>query len=134
MQNAGYQVWVCPESVVYHVGGGTLQKTNPKKTYYNFRNGLILLLKNLPSNKLTTVIGIRLLLDHVAAYRFLFQGKFGDFRAISRAHRHFFSRYAYWRRKRKIMKNNTAYFHPEVYRKSIVWSHFVRKIRTYREL
>jgi GT2 family glycosyltransferase len=134
IQNAGYEVWVCPESVVYHVGGGTLQKSNPRKTYYNFRNGLILLLKNLPSNKLLRVIGMRLLLDHVAAYRFLFQGKWGDFKAIAAAHRHFLLKYGHWRKKRMVLKNNIAYFNPQVYRHSIVWTHFIKKLRTYKEL
>jgi len=134
VQNAGYEVWVCPESFVYHVGGGTLQKSNPRKTYFNFRNGLILLLKNLPPHKVFAVISFRLILDHVAAYRFLFQGKFGDFKAIAKAHRHFILRYGYWRKKRSVLKNNAAYFHPQVYRKSIVWTHFIKKINTYKDL
>jgi GT2 family glycosyltransferase len=134
LQNAGHEIWVCPESVVYHVGGGTLQKSNPRKTYYNFRNGLILLLKNLPSKKIFRVIFWRLVLDHVAAYRFLFQGKFGDFAAIAKAHRHFILRYGYWRKKRRDSEKHAAYFLPEVYRKSIVWAHFVKKVKTYKDL
>jgi GT2 family glycosyltransferase len=134
IQNAGYEVWICPQSIVYHVGGGTLQKSNPRKTYYNFRNGLVLLLKNLPSNQLTGIITMRLILDHVAAYRFLFQGKFGDFKAIARAHRHFVFRYGYWRKKRKGNDQYSAYYNPGVYRGSIVWAHFAKKINTYKEL
>ncbi len=134
IQNAGYEVWTCPESVVYHVGGGTLQKSNPRKTYYNFRNGLILLLKNLPSNKIARVILARLLFDHIAAYRFLLQGKFGDFKAIASAHKHFLLHYKHWRKKRQVLKNNIAYFNPEVFRGSIVWQHFIRKVRHYSQL
>jgi GT2 family glycosyltransferase len=134
LKNAGHEVWVCPNSVVYHVGGGTLQKTNPKKTYYNFRNGLILLLKNLPKGKLFQVIFMRLLIDHVAAYRFLFQGKIGDFKAIAAAHSNFILKLPKWKKKRIIHNGNKAYFGHQVYRKSIVWAHFIKKIKTFKEL
>lgn len=134
IRNAGHQVWICPESIVYHVGGGTLQKTNPRKTYYNFRNGLILLLKNLPKGKILRVILFRLLLDHIAAYRFLFQGKTGDFKAIAAAHRHFILKLSYWKKKRKEFNGNTAYYSNEVYKGSIVWAHFIKGKKTFKEL
>lgn len=134
LQNAGHQIWICPESVVYHVGGGTLQKTNPRKTYYNFRNGLILLLKNLPSNKLTSVLVFRIFLDNIAAVRFLMQGKWGDFKAITSAHRHFLLKYQYWKSKRVVHQDNTAYFSTNVYKGSIVWAHFKQKIKTFSGL
>ena len=134
LQNAGHQVWVCPESKVYHVGGGTLQKSNPRKTYYNFRNGLILLLKNLPKGKVFWVICMRLVLDHVAAYRFLFQGKTGDFKAIAAGHRHFILRLKYWRSKRRVVNGNKAYFSDLVLKTSIVKKHFIQKCRTFTEV
>lgn len=134
LQNAGHEVWVCPESKVFHVGGGTLQKSNPRKTYFNFRNGLILLLKNLPPGKLFGVICMRLIFDHVAAYRFLFQGKFGDFKAIAAAHRHFILRFGYWKSKRRIVDGNKAYFEKEVLNGSVVYRHFVKKKLTFPEL
>ena len=134
LKNAGHEIWVCPESKVFHVGGGTLQKTNPRKTYYNFRNGLILLLKNLPKGKVFWVICMRLLLDHIAAYRFLFQGKIGDFKAIAAAHRHFILKLKYWKSKRKIFDGNKAYHSAQVLRSSIVWKHFILKCRTFGKL
>ena len=134
LQNAGSEVWICPQSVVYHVGGGTLQKSNPRKTYYNFRNGLILLLKNLPPGKVFPVICMRLLLDHIAAYRFLFQGKTGDFKAIAAAHRHFVLRLGQWKKKRKVLNGNRAYYGSEVLRGSIVWAHFIKKISVFSQL
>lgn len=134
LQNHGYEIWVSPESIIYHVGGGTLQKSNPRKTYYNFRNGLILLLKNLPKGKVFWVICFRLLLDHVAAYRFLFQGKIGDFKAIAAAHRHFILRLRYWKSKRVIVNGNKAYYSNQVLKGSIVWKHFIGKCRTFTEL
>ncbi len=134
LQNMGYEVWVCPESVVYHLGGGTLQKENPRKTYYNFRNGLILLLKNLPKNKLLRIIFMRLLLDHVAAYRFLFQGKFGDFKAIAKAHFHFIFKLKYWYNKRQKNSTTNVYNSPLVLKQSIVWQYFKNKKQTFIEL
>lgn len=134
IQNAGYQVWICPQSKVYHVGGGTLQKSNPRKTYYNFRNGLILLLKNLPAGKILPVLVFRLILDHVAAYRFLFQGKTGDFKAIAAAHRHFILRFGFWRKKRKVVNGNKAWYNTCVYRGSIVKAHFISKVKYFTGL
>lgn len=134
IRNAGHQVWICPESEVYHVGGGTLQKTNPRKTYYNFRNGLILLLKNLPPGKVFRTIFMRLVLDHVAAYRFLFQGKIGDFKAIAAAHRHFILRLGYWKKKRKVVNGNKSLYTDEVLHTSIVWTHFIKKKKFFSDL
>lgn len=133
LHHNGYKVMVSPKSVVYHVGGGTLQKSNPKKTYYNFRNGLILLIKNLPSNKLVPILFMRLLLDHIAAYRWLFQGKYGDFFAVAKAHRHFIFRLSYWFKKRGET-NKEIYHSSLVYKKSIALSHYLSKINKYKEL
>ncbi len=133
LHHNGYKVMVCPKSVVYHVGGGTLQKSNPKKTYYNFRNGLILLIKNLPSNKLVPILFMRLLLDHIAAYRWLFQGKYGDFFAVAKAHRHFIFRLSYWFKKRGET-NKEIYHSLLVYKKSIALSHYLSKVNKYKEL
>lgn len=133
LHHHGYKIMVCPKSIVYHVGGGTLQKSNPKKTYYNFRNGLILLIKNLPANKLIPILFMRLLLDHIAAYRWLFQGKFGDFFAVAKAHRHFIFRLKYWYNKRN-KKYSDIYKSPLVFKKSIALVHYLKKINTYSQL
>lgn len=86
LNRAGYKVMYCGDSQVYHVGGATLDHANPRKTYYNFRNGLILLIKNLKSHQLIYKLPIRLLLDWIAAHQFLFSGKGRDFLAVFRAH------------------------------------------------
>ena len=88
-KNSGYDVRYCPRSVVYHVGGGTLPKSSPFKTRLNFRNNLCMLYKNLPDSRLQTVIRRRLVLDGVAAVKFLVQGHFGEFKAVSTAHSDF---------------------------------------------
>ncbi|MFT6028269.1 MAG: GT2 family glycosyltransferase [Bacteroidia bacterium] len=92
LKRAGYKIMVQPASVVYHVGGGTLPKSNPWKTFLNFRNGLELLVKNLPKSKLIPVLFVRMMLDGVAAVKFLLGGQVGDFVAIFRGHLAFYAR------------------------------------------
>lgn len=129
MQNKGYSVWVEPLSKVYHVGGGTLQSDNPKKTYLNFRNNLFLLIKNYDFWKVYPVIFLRLLLDGVAAIRFLFQGKFKHFVAIIEAHFSFhFNHIKYLKDRRKQKTPKT------IYSKSIVWEYYIRKRKKYQKL
>jgi GT2 family glycosyltransferase len=86
LQNAGYELYVVPQSVVYHVGGGTLNKVSPQKTYLNFRNNLITLTKNSSRKFLFIKLFYRMILDGVAAYKFLFEGQPTHFWAVARAH------------------------------------------------
>lgn len=89
LKNMGCKVMYCAQSVVYHVGGGTLNAENPFKTYLNFRNNLLLLKKNLPFLKAFFVIIIRFWMDLLAIVRFLAEGKRKDAWAVSRAHQNF---------------------------------------------
>lgn len=82
-----------PQSVVYHVGGGTLKKESPRKTFLNFRNNLLMLYKNLPPEELAPVMRVRAVLDYVAALSFLLKGQFSNARAVVTARR----QYAAWR-------------------------------------
>ena len=88
-KNAGYRVEYCPESTVYHVGGGTLPKSNPRKTFLNFRNNMALLYKNLPQKRLHRVLTLRIVLDYVAAFKFLLERKPQEYKAVFNAHRAF---------------------------------------------
>jgi GT2 family glycosyltransferase len=91
LKNKGYKIMVQPKSVVYHVGGGTLNSSSPFKTHLNFRNNLKMLFKNLPLPYLFTVIPTRLVLDGVAAITFFNQPKgLQHFLAIAKAHFSFF--------------------------------------------
>ena len=92
IKRAGYNIKIQPASTVYHVGGGTLSKSNPFKTFLNFRNGLELLAKNLPKNQLVPKIFIRMILDGVAAIKFLVAGQPKDFLAVIHAHFGFYKR------------------------------------------
>jgi len=81
---------VCvPQSTVYHVGGATLKKENPHKTFLNFRNNLVMLYKNLPQEELGPVMRVRAVLDYVAALSFLLKGQFPNMWAVLRARRAF---------------------------------------------
>jgi GT2 family glycosyltransferase len=90
LKRMGYSIFFIPSSTVYHVGGGTLSRGNPMKTFLNFRNNLLLLYKNLPPGKRSGIMCTRKVLDAVSAFRFLFQGSFGDFRAVAGAHMSFY--------------------------------------------
>jgi hypothetical protein len=86
----GYRIVCVPESVVYHVGGGTLPKSNPMKTFLNFRNNLTMLYKCLPENELAHVMRVRWVLDYLAAWEMLIlKHNWGDFCAVYRARRAF---------------------------------------------
>ena len=89
VKNAGYRVMYSPQSVLYHVGGGTLPKSNPFKTQLNFRNNLSMLYKNLPDERLQHVLRLRMLLDRVAAVKFLVEGHLGEYRAVRTAHKEY---------------------------------------------
>ena len=101
LKNASYKVYCCPQSQVYHIGGGTLPKNSPRKTYLNFRNNLSLLVKNLPKKRVHRIILYRILLDWVAALKFLFEGCPKDFGMVFKAHWDFYRRLKSLREKRK---------------------------------
>ena len=130
LHNFGYQVKYTPKSVVYHIGGATLNSQNPKKTFYNFRNSLFNLLKNVPSNKIVLVIFVRLILDGLAAFKFLFEFKFEHFTAIFKAHLSFYNYLPKMLKKRQNTPNNPDYFT----KISVVWSHYSKQINIYSEL
>ncbi|WP_337042215.1 glycosyltransferase family 2 protein [Emticicia sp. 17c] len=127
MKNAGYQVFYCADSMVYHVGGGTLHKSNPKKTFLNYRNGLAMLYKNLPANKLFGIIFMRLVLDGVSSIKFLLAGSLKDIWAILKAHFAFYAMIPRLQRQKNKQLN-------DIYQKSIVAAYFIRKQKTFKEL
>jgi len=132
---AGYRVCFLPDSVIYHIGGGTLSYSSPFKTYLNFRNSLFLLYKNLPDNKLNSVLFIRRIMDGLAAAYFLFQGSFSSVASVWRAHMDYYKSIDKLREKRKVVKKleiNNAY--ETVLNKSIVFEFYVKGHKTYRSL
>ena len=83
----GYQVWCVPASTVWHVGGGTLPNNSPRKLYFNYRNNLLMLYKNLPDSIRRHRIFVRMILDGMSASIYLVTGKWSFFRAVWKAHR-----------------------------------------------
>ena len=135
LQNAGHEVWYHGGSAVHHVGGGTLPKTNPRKTYLNFRNGLALLFKNAAPSELVGPMLQRLLLDGIAGLRFLAGGELGNFWAVLRAHFSFYGQLGYWRKQRRAARPHLRMAERAgVYNGSLVWAYFVRSKRKFSEL
>ncbi|WP_316932302.1 glycosyltransferase family 2 protein [Hymenobacter terrenus] len=133
--NAGHEVWYHGGSAVHHVGGGTLPKTNPRKTYLNFRNGLALLYKNAAPSELGLAMLQRLVLDGVAGLRFLAAGQGRHFLAVLRAHFSFYGRLSYWRKQRRTARPHLRLGErPGVYNGSLVWNYFGRGKRKFSEL
>lgn len=128
-RNKGHQITYIGTSTVYHVGGATLNEANSFKTYLNFRNSLFSLLKNLPSHKIPFLIFTRMVLDGVAAVRFVVQLKIPHAYAILKAHMSFYKNMS-----RMYSKRNALDYKKEYKVISIVWSYFAQNITTYNKL
>ncbi len=124
----GRKIYCIPESEVYHVGGGTLPKSNPMKTYLNFRNNLTMLYKNLSDKELKQVMRVRWFLDYLAAFEKLFlKRNWGDFEAIFKARKAFKA----WRKdfdedRRKIQASRVEESIPQVFDCSILWLYYAK--------
>lgn len=128
--NRGLSIKYVGSSVVYHVGGATLNQINPRKTYLNFKNSLLMLVKNLPKGKLFTTVFIRLFLDGIAAIKFLFEGKPKHTWAVLHAHFSFYMQLFNYLKERKGKQGSNKYYKIA----SIVWAYFVNKKRTFNSL
>lgn len=135
MRIMGYQIYCLPESKVYHVGGGTLPKSNPMKTYLNFRNNLTMLYKCLPEEDLKPVMRLRWFLDYLAAFQTLvLKRHVGDFKAVFRARRD----YKRWRKdfekdRQQIQKSRVGKdieYAPFL----LLWKYYVKGCKTYSQL
>lgn len=135
IKNMGFRIVYCPESRVYHLGGGSLPYGSPRKLYLNFRNNLSLLYKNLPQRKLLPTLFIRILLDGVAACHLLTQFNIRGFFSVFRAHLSFYGNLPSLRKKRKahdsFLKRT---MHPEMYKQSILWAYYIKNKKRFSEL
>jgi GT2 family glycosyltransferase len=119
--NEGYIIKYNSQSVVFHVGGATLQHGNPTKTFLNFRNSLLMLTKNLPQEKVFTILFSRMILDGVAGFQFLLKGKVKHFVAVLRAHWSFYGLFNdYYKKRNKFQKSD--YYNA----KSIVFQYYIK--------
>jgi GT2 family glycosyltransferase len=135
IKNAGYKIYTCGKSTIYHWGGGTLNYASFRKTFLNFRNSLAMVYKNHEPEGLAKDIFMRLILDGVAGVKFLLSGSFTGCWAIIRAHFNFYRHFGMWKLKREeTQKRVIKSKHQEIYQKSIVWEYFVKGKKEYRKL
>ena len=127
-KNRGYTIKYNSKSIVYHIGGATLNQGNPRKTFLNFRNSLFTLTKNLPQKKLFYLLFIRLILDGIAGLRFLWQGKWKHVFAILKAHFSFYFLFISMYKKRDVNQIENYY---EM--KSVVISYYLRKNTVFKK-
>ncbi|MFP4555507.1 MAG: glycosyltransferase family 2 protein [Bacteroidales bacterium] len=130
LKRQGYSIWCIPASRVFHVGGATLSNINPRKVYYNHRNNLLMLLKNLSARSVIPLISIRILLDLASAFGYAISGKPGLSISVIKAHSYFFKKLKETIVKRKQLK----YPRIKLFRGSILIHYFVKRNRRFSDL
>lgn len=133
LQLAGYKIYSCPDSVVYHVGGGTLPKGNSLKTYLNFRNNNIMIFKNMIGWRKYFVLTLRTMLDAVSAIKSLLKGDWGYFVAVMSAHLSFL-KWIFTKQKESIFPKRKTVRLNGYLNKSVAWLHFVKGKRKFSDL
>lgn len=135
LRSRGYRIACVPQSHVYHVGGATLKKENPQKTYLNFRNNLLMIYKNAPDCQLKKIMLFRKVFDNVAALKFLASGDYAAFKAVRKARRDFKAmRSGYDKARAENMKLAVTTRIPEVLKSSILYKYYLGIKHTYSSL
>lgn len=140
LKNLGYKIAYCSQSKVYHVGGGTLNKSNPRKTLLNFRNNRKLLRKNLTENELQSIYFTRNRLDQLAAVVALAKGNIKEAQAIRQGLNEYKSSIEKWNKKRsenEKLQTTIAIGKPNKYgilKESIIWLYFVKSIKKFNQI
>ena len=123
-----------PKSYVYHVGGGTLPKSNPMKTYLNFRNNLTMLYKNLPTEDLKPVMRMRLFLDYLAAFKMIVLDRnLGEAKAVWRGRRDFHRWQHDFDNDRKLVMS-ASHTPAPLSPFSILWKYYAKGKKTFSQL
>mgnify|MGYP002628343501 FL=1 len=129
-QNIGYRVKYVGNSTVFHVGGATLKETDPQKTFLNFRNSLLNVVKNVPKKWFLFVVFSRLLLDGIAGLKFILELRPIHSLAILKAHFSFYTNFYKFLKKRKVLQKKSNYnLHT-----SIVWQYFILGRKKFKDL
>lgn len=132
LNSAGYKIMYCPQAVVYHLGGGSLPYQSATKTYYNFRNNIVMCFRNSPWYVNLWLLPVRLFMDTAAALQFAVSGNTANTKAVAKGYAHFCK----W----LFMKNGTVktkkslFKLPGVVKKSIVWQYFIGKKKRYTDI
>ena len=135
LRSRGREIVCIPQSVVYHVGGATLKKDNPRKTFLNFRNNLVMLYKNLPETELNKVMCIRACLDYVAALTFLLKGQLDNARAVMQARKEYKrNRSSFSSSREENLRKTFLNPIPEQIKSSILWQFYVRGCKRFSQL
>lgn len=132
----GRKIYCIPESEVYHVGGGTLPKSNPMKTFLNFRNNLTMLYKNLSDKELSHVMRARCFLDYLAAFEMLLlQRNWGDFKAVFKARKAFKEwRSSFDEERKRIQAQRVEEEIPQIFQTSILWQYYAKGVKNFKDL
>jgi len=135
MKNRGYSIRYFGHSTVYHVGGGTLPNNNPRKLFFNYRNNLLLLAKNLAPGNLIPILVLRMIFDGLSASVYLCTFQLMFFLAVFKAHIGFYRMLPNVLKKRKeLNKFNAQYKHQEIFNRSIIYYFFILNKRNFNEL
>ena len=133
LQLQGYSIMCCPQSVVYHVGGGTLPKGNSRKIFLNFRNNILMLCKNLKWQEKLWKLPLRFALDFLFAFKSLFTGNAASFIAICKTYSSvfvwMFSKKTPYPFNKKFMKKMQC-----VYTGSVLWAYLINKKKAFSEI
>jgi GT2 family glycosyltransferase len=130
-KNKGYKIYYTPESKIFHIGGGTLPKNNSRKTYLNIRNNIIMLYKNLEPARLWKILAARIILDYIAAIKFLIDGGFKDMAAVVKAHWYFYTNMGKLRKKREKISHLRV---SKIYWGNIVLKHYIGRKKSFLDL
>src|SRR4051812_20352326 len=130
LNSVGYKIMYCPQAVVYHLGGGSLPYQSAAKTYYNFRNNIIMCYRNSPWYVLSWLLPLRLFMDTAAAIQFAIEGNSASTKAVGRAYLHFFKWLFSNERQIPGIKRSLLSL-PCVMKNSLVWQYFILKKKRY---
>ena len=134
LRSRNYGIYCIPQSTVYHVGGGTLPKSHPRKTFLNFRNNLLMLYKNLPEERLNSTLRIRYFLDLVAALKMLLSGQVKESIAIVKALRTFFKiRHDFDRERKENLQKQQLKDIPEMRNESLLVAFYLKKKKKFED-
>lgn len=135
LRSRGYRLVCTPQSVVYHVGGATLQVESPRKTFLNFRNNLLMLYKNLPEKDLKHVMRARFWLDYIAATKFLLCGHVQNAKAVYEARKAFFDmKPEYAEKRRENLAKTTLGTIPELMRSSLIIGFYLKGKKKFADI
>lgn len=134
LKKQNYKFFVVPESTVYHVGGGTLSYSSPRKTYLNFRNNLMMITKN-HQGMVVPKLFVRMCLDGIAGAKFLLKGQFANFWAVIKSHMYLYGHFGTLLKKRKAIKKSSTEFNKTgLFGGNIIWNYYVKGVKSFSSL